>query len=183
MDALCVATIIDRMLRVLSFFVITSALLVACSPALNWRETRIDGGLKVLLPCKPDQGSRPMPLMGQDIEMQMVGCEAGGAMFAVAHVKLGDAGRMALAQATWQAAMLANMQASTPQLENYNPKGAATEPKPVRLTAQGRRADGSAVAAQAVWFSKGGNLYHAVIYADQVKPDMAEPFFSEFEFQ
>ena len=180
---MCVATIIDRMLRALSFFVITSALLTACSPALNWRETRLDGGLKALLPCKPDQGSRQMPLAGQAVEMQMVGCEAGGAMFAVAHVKLDDAGRVALSQATWQAAMLANMQATSPQLENYNPKGAATEPKPVRLTAQGRRADGSAVTAQAVWFSKGENLYHAVIYADPVKPDMAEPFFSGFEFQ
>jgi len=101
----------------------------------------------------------------------------------VAHVKLGDVSAVAPAQASWQAAMLANMQASTPQLETYNLKGSGGALTPVRLSAQGRRSDGHAVAAQGVWFSKGENLYHAVIYADKVGSDMAEPFFSGFEFQ
>src|SRR5512145_665774 len=105
------------MLRALSFFVISGVLLAGCSPTLNWREVRVDGGLKALLPCKPDHGSRQMPLAGRDVEMQMVGCEAGNAMFAVAHVKLDAVAEVAAAQATWQAAMLANMQASPPQLE------------------------------------------------------------------
>ncbi|PHM19159.1 MAG: hypothetical protein CK604_13510 [Curvibacter sp. PD_MW3] len=171
------------MLRTLSFVVISSVWLAACSPALNWREVSLDGGLKALLPCKPDHGSRQMPLAGRAVEMQMVGCEAGGAMFAVAHVKLGGVSEVAPAQASWQAAMLANMQASTPQLEAYSLKGAGVAPTPVRLSAQGRRSDGHAVVVQGVWFAKGEDLYHAVIYADKVGSDMAEPFFSGFEFQ
>jgi hypothetical protein len=162
---------------------LSSVLLAACSPALNWREVRFDGGLKALLPCKPDRGSRQMPLVGKMVEMQMVGCEAAGAMFAVAHVELDDASEVDAAQTAWQAAMLANMQAAGSQLETYKPKGAATAPKPVRLTAQGRRADGKAVVAQGTWFSQGKHLYHAVIYADKVGTDVAEPFFSGFEFQ
>ena len=43
-----------------------------------------------LLPCKPDRGSRPVELAGQKLMMHMVGCEAGGAMFAVALVELAD---------------------------------------------------------------------------------------------
>lgn len=124
-----------------------------------------------------------MTLGGQEVELQMTGCEAGGALFAVAHVDLGDAGKTVVAQAQWQAAMLANMQAAAPQLAPYRLKGAAIQPPPLSLSAQGRRADGSAVAAQGVWFSQGEHLYHAVIYADKVGADMAEPFFSGFKFQ
>lgn len=160
------------------------ALLAGCSPTLNWREVRVgSAGLKALLPCKPDQGSRRMTLAGLEVEMQMAGCETGGALFAVAHVDLGDAGKAAATQAQWQAAMLANMQAGTPQLAPYRLKGAAVQPPPLRLSAQGRRADGSAVMAQAVWFVQEKHLYHAVIYADKVGSDAAEPFFSGFEFQ
>jgi len=124
-----------------------------------------------------------MMLGDQEVELQMTGCESGGALFAVAHVDLGEAGKTAGALAQWQAAMLANMHAATPQLAPYRLKGAAVQPPPLYLTAQGRRADGRAVMAQGVWFSRGSHLYHAVIYADKVGPDMAEPFFSGFEFQ
>ncbi len=170
------------MLRSLGFFVIGGVLLAGCSPTLNWREVRVDGGLQALLPCKPDHGSRKMTLGGQEAELQMTGCEAGGALFAVAHIDLGDAGKAGVAQAQWQAAMLANMQAAAPQLAPYRLKGAAVQPAPLYLSVQGRRTDGSAVTAQGVWFSQGAHLYHAVIYADKVGPDMAEPFFSGFEF-
>lgn len=172
------------MSRFICFFLASCALLVGCNPALNWREVHVgDAGLKALLPCKPDHGSRQMTLAGQAVALQMVGCEAGGALFAVAHVDLGDAGKAETAQAQWQAAMLANLQADAPQLAPYGLKGATTPPQPVHLSAQGRRADGRAVAAQAVWFAQGKHLYHAVIYADKVGSDAAEPFFSGFEFQ
>lgn len=171
------------MRRSLGFFAVVLALLAGCNPTFNWREVRVDGGLKALLPCKPDHGSRRMILAGQDVELQMAGCETGGALFAVAHADIDDVDKTVAAQAQWQAAMRANMQAMAPQLAPYELKGAATRPQPVRLSAQGRRADGSAVAAQAVWFSRGKHLYHAVIYADKVGSDVAEPFFSGFEFQ
>jgi hypothetical protein len=172
------------MSRLLWFLLVGSSLLAGCNPTLNWREVRVgNAGLRALLPCKPDHGSRQLTLADQAVELQMVGCEAGGTLFAVAHVDLGDAGKATTAQAQWQAAMLANMQATAPQQTPYSLKGATASPSPVRLSAQGRRADGSAVAAQGVWFAQGKHLYHAVIYADKVGSDAAEPFFSGFEFQ
>jgi hypothetical protein len=66
--------------------------LAACTPTFNWRDVSFEQApATALLPCKPDRGSRPLELAGQKIMMHMAGCEAGGAMFAVALVELPDA--------------------------------------------------------------------------------------------
>lgn len=158
--------------------------LAGCSPTHNWREIRwASAELNVLLPCKPDQGSRRMTLAGQEVEIEMMGCETGAALFAIAHVHLGDTDQIAAAQMQWQAAMLGSMQAQGAQMLPFQFKGASVQPQPVRLSAQGRRQDGSAVTAQGVWFARGPHLYHAVIYADKLSLEVAETFFSGIELQ
>jgi hypothetical protein len=173
------------MLRLILLLLAGSTLVLAgCSPTYNWREIRwASADLKVLLPCKPDHGSRRMTLAGQDVEIQMMGCEAGAALFAIAHVRVDEPDKIVAAQTQWQTAMLDNMQAQGAQLVPFQSKGANPVPQPVRLSAQGRRQDGSAVMAQAVWFARGPHLYHAVIYADKLSTEVAETFFSGIELQ
>ncbi len=66
--------------------------MLACTPTFNWRDVSFEQApVTALLPCKPDRGSRPVELAGQKLMMHMAGCEAGGAMFAVALVELPDA--------------------------------------------------------------------------------------------
>ena len=61
--------------------------LVACNPTFNWRDARVqDTGLTALLPCKPDQTVRPVLMGGSQLELHMLGCETGAALFAIAHV-------------------------------------------------------------------------------------------------
>lgn len=161
-------------------------LLAGCNPTLNWRQVRIGATeLQALLPCKPDQGSRTVTLAGQEVALEMIGCEAGSALFAISHVELSDSSRVAEVQAGWQAAMLATMGLQEPgapvQRSAFALKGAAAMPPAVRLSAQGQRPDGRAVTAQAVWFSQGRHLYHAVVYADRLGPEVTEPFFSGLE--
>jgi hypothetical protein len=68
------------------------AVLVACTPTFNWRDVSFEQApATALLPCKPDRGSRAVELAGYKLNMHMAGCEAGGAMFAVALVELTDA--------------------------------------------------------------------------------------------
>ena len=155
--------------------------LAACSPSLNWREVRPVGGLKALLPCKPDQGSRRQSLAGREIEVQMVGCEAAGALYAVSVAELGDARHALAVQVQWQANLLGNMQATASTSSAWSLKGANALLEPVRLKARGLRPDGQPVAAEAVWFAHGTRLYHAVIYADRISTEMSEPFFSGLE--
>jgi hypothetical protein len=124
-----------------------------------------------------------MTLAGRDVEVHMMGCEAGTDLFAIAFVDLGDVEKTAAAQEQWQAAMLGKMQAQGAQMLPFQSKGASAQPQPVRLSAHGRRQDGSAITAQGIWFARGGHLYHAVIYADKLSTEVAETFFTGIELQ
>ena len=160
------------------------AVLAACSPTLNWREVPLAGGeLKALLPCKPDKASRKQSLATHEVELAMVGCEAGGALYAVSVVDLPSPDRALAVQVQWQANLLENMHADSSSNSAYVIKGGSPQFEPVRLTAAGRQPDGRAVQAQGVWFARGARLYHAVIYAERISADMSEPFFGGLEFR
>lgn len=165
------------------FFLAPLFWLAACNPTLNWRETRFDQATPVaLLPCKPDRGTREVPLGGAPVTLQMAGCEAGGATFAVMLARLDDAGAAAAALGGWKQATLANMRASAVSEVPFQPPGSLPLRESVRVTATGRTADGRAVNAQAVWLAQasgpGVQLVHAVVYADAPLADVADTFFS-----
>lgn len=157
--------------------------LVACNPVFNWREVRLpQAGLKAWLPCKPDQGSRSLALADAPVTVQMVGCEAGGALYAVSQAEVGEAA-LAPAQSHWQRALLANLQAVNPTVQPWSIAGGAAVGVSSALTSRqlqvtGRRSDGHAMQVQAVWFARGPWLFHAAVYAERISPEMAEPFFS-----
>lgn len=154
-------------------------LLSACNPALNWREVQPAGSeLKAMLPCKPDQGSRRQRLGAQEIELRMLGCEAGGAMFTVTVAELGPGQAAAELQQQWQAQSLAAMQARAATSVTWARSDASSALAPVRLQAQGLRPDGRPVVAQLGWLSDGSRLIHLAIYADRIHDDMSATFFS-----
>jgi len=160
--------------------------LAACSPALNWREVRPEGTrLSVLLPCKPDKAQKIVPLGGQPTPLAMLGCDAGGATFAVAVADVGDAASAAPVLARWQALTLANMKASPASARPLalQVPGASASVPVSRVQAQGQRADGSAVSGQAAFFARGSQVFQAVLYAPQIAPEAAETFFSSLKFE
>jgi hypothetical protein len=160
------------------------ALTAACSPALNWREVRLEpSALVAMLPCKPDQGTRAVSLGGQNLSMHMMGCEADSATFAVSYVDLPDATQAGAVQAQWKAAMLGNMRATQNRESPMNIKSAAGATAAVQLQAQGTQPDGRAVTAQGVWFVRGPQVFHAVMYASNVNADAADSFFTGLRFQ
>ncbi len=149
-------------------------LLGACSPSLNWRETRItDTDLIAMMPCKPAHHQRTVPLAGLTVTMQMTACDADGATFAIAHARIPDASAAPEVLAQWRKVTLANMGA-----------GVAKESPPgSRLVAQGKRGDGSPVTLQATWFAQGSRVFHAAVYAPAITSDISETFFSGLKFQ
>lgn len=158
----------------------------ACSPAFNWREVRPEGTrLNLLLPCKPDKAQKVVPLGGQASTLSMLGCDAGGATFAVAVADLGDASRAASVLALWQNLTLAHMKAAPGSLRLLALKipGASAEVPVARVLAQGQRADGTAVSGQAAYFAQGSQLFQVVMYAPQITPEVAETFFSSLKFE
>lgn len=170
------------------------AVLTACSPALNWRQvTLADAGLVASLPCKPDQAERTIELAGTPVPLHMLGCEAEGATFAVACARLSDPALAGAALTHWRAAVLAGMQApqagehGAPAPSPYLPPGALELPQSLRVSAQGRNAEGHAIAAQAVWFArvKSAQVHvcHAVLFSVRPDPAAAEPFFAGLQLQ
>ena len=158
--------------------------LTACSPALNWREVRLEpSALVAMLPCKPDQRTRSVTLAGQNLSMHMMGCEADSATFAVSYADLPDATQAAAVQAQWQTAMLGNMRATQNLQSPLNIKGVVGATGAVQLQAQGTQPDGRAVVAQGVWFIRGAQVFHAVMYAAKRNPEAADAFFTGFRLQ
>ncbi len=51
------------------------------------------------------------------------------------------------------------------------------------MVAAGQRADASKVESQAAYFARGNRVFQAVIYADRLKPELVEPFFSGLRFE
>ena len=177
------AVTIGRMVRP-RLAVCLIAALVACSPALNWRELRGEtGGLALQLPCKPDRATRSVPLGGEPTELVVAGCATGGATFALMAARL-PAGRDADAVlAGWQQATLAHMRASgTPERRPFTPPGGSALAHAQRVAARGQAPDGRPVMAQAAWTARPGaggatELLHAVVYAERLKPETADAFF------
>ena len=158
-------------------------LLAACNPTFNWRDVRPDETrLGLLLPCKPDKAEKVVPLGGRPTPLRLLGCDAGGATFAVAVADLGDSSRASDVLRQWQAVTLANMKAGAPQLTPLLLKGAAPSPAPVLVKAQGQRADGKTVSSQAAYFAQGTQVFQVVVYADKLAPDVAETYFASLSF-
>ena len=169
-----------------SLLALTGLLLASgCSPKLNWRDVQPDNiGLALLLPCKPDQGDKVVPLGGRPTKMSMMGCDAAGATFAVAFADLGDAPDLPEVLAQWQALTLDNMKATpaTTQSRPLRVPGASEEPAPVLVVAQGQRPDGSPVTGWAAYFAKDSQVVQVVMYASAIEPVAAEIYFASLKF-
>ena len=169
--------------------VLNAAWLVACNPTFNWREVDPDTStLVALLPCKPDKASRVVSLAGrQPVVLDMLGCDAGGATFAIAHAEISDPAQAGEMLAQWRAVTLANLRATSSTDAPFTPKGSLALPQSVLVVASGQRADGHAVTAHAAWFaqssSSGIQLFHAVVYANKIGPEVTETFFSGLKLQ
>lgn len=167
-------------------------LLSACSPSLNWRETRIaDTDLAAMMPCKPANHQRTVPLAGLTVTLQMTACDADGATFAIAHTSIPDSSAAPRVLAEWRKSTLSNMNAKSVRESRDAAESPAT-PAPLPgasmlAIAQGQRGDGSAVTLHGVWFARGAQVFHAAVYAPtqagNVTTEMTEPFFSGLKFQ
>lgn len=74
---------------------LAAASLLACSPALNWRQMDLAeaDGLRLRFPCKPDRVERALRLDGvaQPVRMVMWSCQAAGATWVLSAIRLASA--------------------------------------------------------------------------------------------
>ncbi|MDB5879142.1 MAG: hypothetical protein JWQ41_2556 [Variovorax sp.] len=166
------------------------ALLGACTPTFNWRDVRIaDKGLVALLPCKADRATRAMPLGVESVEVEMAGCEAGGATFAVAHAAAADAAQAEAWLRAWRAATRAQLADEDATEAAATVPRAVPVPAPWKLetrneaaNAKAAEAANAAAPARVLWFAQrtasGVSLYQATVLG---KPSAPEAFMTFFE--
>ena len=157
--------------------------LTACNPTFNWRDVRPEGTrLALLLPCKPDKAQRTVPMASQQTEMNLLSCDAGGVTFAVSMADVNDAGKTSAVLMQWQSATLTNIKAGAPITRDaFKVPGLANAAVMVKAT--GQRANGQAVSSQAAYFAQDSRVFQAVMYADNISPDVADTFFSGLKFE
>lgn len=148
--------------------------LAACAPGLNWREVTL-GRLTSLLPCKPDTATRTVQLAGQELRMEMAGCEVGDALYAISRIQAGDATQAsavlgALRQASLQTV---RMQALHPQPNSGN---SATS---LDVRVDGQRADGRPLQVRFRWLLRDDEVYQIAAYASVLRPEQIDPLMDE----
>jgi len=168
---------------------LSSCALAGCSPELNWRDVRAsDTRLQALMPCKPDLATRRVPLAGQPVEMHLSGCDAAGATFVIGWADV-PVSRLGMAMGDWQDATLERIGVRSgpdaPAGRAFVPPGGIALPQALRLRAEGRAPDGSALPIQAAWFASAGDatgtgpqVMFAAIYREPVQHEAADTFFA-----
>ena len=157
--------------------------LVACTPALNWREVRpADSDLVALFPCKPKRLSRPVVLAGAPVQMNLVTCGANETTYGLGYALLADPNQVTPALGEMRRAAAANIGARDAVASPWSLRGMTANPLAEKLAVEGRSADDKPVHEQAAFFVRGLRIYQATIVGPQIDTEAAETFFSGLKF-
>ena len=158
----------------------------ACSPVFNWREVPVGGNaeLVALLPCKPDRAQRDLRIGDQTVAVTMIGCEAGGATFAVAQAGASDTAQAQSWLAAWHSQARAQWAGAKAEEHAAIVPRAAAVPAPLQFEASGE-AESKKPQPQRVsqlWFAhqqRNGavSLYQATVLGAPSAPDAVQTFF------
>jgi hypothetical protein len=154
------------MLRRTTVFML-ALLLTACGQGMNWREVRFEGQPdRVLLPCKPEQAERKVPLGEQTALLHMKGCEAQGLQFTWSQLELPVSTTADRVLAAWQQASLVSLGADAQQARQaqiLHIKGAAPSPAATQLDAHAT----SGNQAHFIWWLRDNRAYQLAIYSNR----------------
>lgn len=156
--------------------------LLACSPALDWREIRPPGTqLVAMFPCKPAAQQRQILLAGQSVSMSLLACTAAGKTWGLAHADVVDPALLGPALDALRAAAAANIGASIDAAAAPQPlqiPGATPHPASARARLAGKRPDGAGVEMRMAVFVHGTRVFQATVLGPRVSDEEAGSFFS-----
>ena len=160
------------------------AVLVACSPALDWREVRPDGSeAVVLMPCKPASHARRVELAGSEFTWTLHACQAMGMTWGFGFAALDDPARVDDVLRELQRSALSHIGASDGDPMPLQVDGATPGARAARLSVQGRLPDGRAVQQQVAFFVRGTRVYQASVVGTVVLAEEAQTFFDSLSLR
>ena len=159
---------------------LAASLLGACSPALNWRETRPkDIDILLTFPCKPQQIVQTVQLAGSMVKMSMTGCATDNMTFALAHADMKDPTKVGAALAALHQAAVRNVAGNVTQSQPtdvaHATRGLADA---LDLRIAGKSPTGQPLRERVVLFAQGSQVFQATTFANrsQYKDDAAQTF-------
>jgi hypothetical protein len=154
-------------------------MLLACSPALNWREVRPEAsGAVALFPCKPASHARNVVLAQAAVRLTLYACNAGGATWAIAYAETGSPARVGPALVELRKAAATNIGAVRELPLVLRVAGATPNAEAGRFALTGSLPDGKAVQEQVAVFARGTVVFQATALGERLDAEAAENFFS-----
>lgn len=137
---------------------------IACSPALDWRETRPDGsGVAMMFPCRPERQQRPVRVGAETLMLRLHSCVAAGTSFALVTADVADPGRLTPLLKALRDQAIANVEGTATVEETATVPGSTPNAQSGRLRIVGRRPDGMRVVEHTAFFVKGLTLFQATV--------------------
>ncbi len=168
--------------RFLKLIGLIACALSACTPTLNWRDTRpADSAVSLLFPCKPDRFTRSLVLVGEKVQMSLNSCATGNVTYALSHAEFSDAAHVSLAVQAMHAAAAGNLGGAAAVVSPLAVPGMTPNPLTQRWSVNGKRAEGSAVQQQFSVFSGGLRVYQASVIGQTLDPVAADTFFGSLK--
>lgn len=153
--------------------------LAACSPALDWREVRLDGpGLIALFPCRPVGQARDLALGATPVTMKLQACEAAGSTFAVGMADMGDPALVDPGlRALRDASMSKSNSAASAPVGRWGVAGMTPQPAAGRWQLSRARPEGGSLRLETAVFARGTWVIQASVIGEVSAASASVPFF------
>lgn len=165
--------------RALSLVLMLACVTMGCTPTLDWRDVRPEGsGFTALFPCRPAGHARRLQLAGNEVEMTLYACTAGGATYAVGFADVGQGQAVDPALAALWAAAAGNIGSKgSHALAPLRVEGMTAHPQAGRQAFVGALADGQRVEEQVAVFTRGMRVFQATMVGAKLDAEAVEMFF------
>jgi hypothetical protein len=142
----------------------------ACSPGLDWREVKADGGLVMaLFPCKPEVINRA--------PMGLAQCKAEGLSFALSWAEVTDPAQVEPALRQMRESLAGKLSAVPPAPQALHVPGMTPNPQ-----ALSQHLPGPTQQAQVAVFSRGLRVYQAVMLGTKRNDAAWDAFLGSLKF-
>lgn len=165
---------------------LAAACVVACSPALDWRESRPEGADATLMfPCRPGKVERTVRLAGATLAMQQYACTAGGALYSLSAARAATPESVPTLLAAWRSEAAGNVGGVAIELPPPSVSGATPNVHSGFVRLVGRLPDQRPVVEHAAFFVRGTRLYQAAVVSTTrpVEPEALDNFFGAIRLQ
>lgn len=153
--------------------------LVACAPALDWREVEHPAaGIVALFPCRPQHHSRSVKVHNVDASMHLLTCSADRQTFGISYIEIPTAEATAPILAAVRAAATGHIKPTQVETVPLNVVGATLRPGATRTSIDGTTANGERMHLEVGVFASALRVYQATVFAPERNADAMDTFFA-----